>query len=80
VQLTPIKSAFPADSAPELTIFFIGHGAGNLFAQIGSNAALNFRPAREKVIKNSSDFWAADRGFRSAGRAATVKRRQNAER
>jgi hypothetical protein len=65
--LTPIKPAIPVDFAGKLTIFSAPPPGGNFFAQTGRRAALNFCAAREKFIKNSSDFWLGRPSFAACG-------------
>ena len=52
----PVKPAFAAEMVTSLMNLLPGMGRAISFPFRGSNAALNFRRARENFIKNSSDF------------------------
>jgi hypothetical protein len=65
--LTPINPAVLVDFAGKLTIFSSPPLSGNFFAQTSCTAALNFCAAREKFIKNSSDFWPGRPSFAAYG-------------
>lgn len=52
----PLKAAIAAGFAASLMLFCSAGARGNFFSREQAIAALNFHPAREKFIKNSSDF------------------------